>query len=180
VSAEGFTRRYTYDSPLTDKGIKGSTMMTPAHARGSAIAYGRRYLHCMIFNIDTSDDTDGNVSKATNIQIATFQEVIKADDAIGLFLISQRSPEKVYTDLFNSGEKNKKMVLKAKCRELESLGRTMVANIQAAIESKDEFLAIENLEGITHIGLVMLFDEYAAEDREWLKAANTKRMADNG
>lgn len=59
VSACGHTRPYHYDSPLTDKGIKGATMMTPAHARGSAVAYGRRYLVCMIFNIATVDD-DGN------------------------------------------------------------------------------------------------------------------------
>jgi len=59
VSACGHTRAYNYESPLTDKGIKGNVMMTPAHARGSAISYGRRYLVCMIFNIATVDD-DGN------------------------------------------------------------------------------------------------------------------------
>jgi hypothetical protein len=65
VSACGHTREYHYDSPITDKGIKGTVMMTPAHARGSAISYGRRYLTCMIFNIATSDD-DGNGGKGSN------------------------------------------------------------------------------------------------------------------
>jgi len=60
VTAAGHSKCYTYDSPLTDKGIAGKTVMTTAHARGSAISYGRRYLTQMIFNLDTADDDDAN------------------------------------------------------------------------------------------------------------------------
>lgn len=60
VTACGYTAIRRYDSPITDKGVRGTTMMTPQHARGSAISYGRRYITCSIFNIATGDDDDGN------------------------------------------------------------------------------------------------------------------------
>lgn len=72
VSACGHTRTYHYDSPITDKGIKGTTMMTQAHARGSAVSYGRRYLQCMIFNIATIDD-DGNQA-SSNVPLITEEQ----------------------------------------------------------------------------------------------------------
>lgn len=74
VSACGHTRPYNYDSPITDKGIKGTIMMTSAHARGSATSYGRRYLTCMIFNIATADD-DGNAATNTPIKRITAEQV---------------------------------------------------------------------------------------------------------
>lgn len=72
VTAEGHTRTYEYDSPITDKGIAGKVMMTTQHARGSAISYGRRYLVCLIFNIATDDD-DGN-SYLSNVEYITEEE----------------------------------------------------------------------------------------------------------
>lgn len=75
VSACGHTKRYTYYSPITDKGIKGTVMMTPAHARGSAIAYGRRYLTCMIFNLATADD-DGNAATPQQIEKITPEQAV--------------------------------------------------------------------------------------------------------
>lgn len=51
---------YYVDVPLDDRGIKGSVNKTPTHATGSSFAYGRRYLTCMMFDIATGDDVDGN------------------------------------------------------------------------------------------------------------------------
>lgn len=81
VSVAGHTRRYEYDSPITDKGIKGTTMMTKAHARGSAISYGRRYLTAMIFNLDTSDDDDA-ASYLSNIEYITRDQEATLDGLI--------------------------------------------------------------------------------------------------
>jgi hypothetical protein len=48
------------DLPLDLTGIKGSVNKTGIHGAGSTFSYGRRYLTCMIFNIPTGDDNDGN------------------------------------------------------------------------------------------------------------------------
>ncbi|HYE75599.1 MAG TPA: ERF family protein [Blastocatellia bacterium] len=58
----GHKQHYHFDVPLDGIGIKGNANMTKIHAKASSVSYGRRYLMCMIFNIPTSDDTDGNNS----------------------------------------------------------------------------------------------------------------------
>lgn len=49
-----------YDVPLDGVGIKGNANMTQIHGKASSTSYGRRYLMCLIFNIPTGDDNDGN------------------------------------------------------------------------------------------------------------------------
>ena len=56
----GHSKQYHRDLPLDDKGIKGTANKTQTHASGSTVSYGRRYLTCMVFNIATGDDIDGN------------------------------------------------------------------------------------------------------------------------
>ncbi len=57
---QGHTKTRHIDLSLDKAGIKGSVNKTPIHAEGSTFSYGRRYLTCMIFNIPTGDDNDGN------------------------------------------------------------------------------------------------------------------------
>lgn len=60
--SSGHSKTYQYDSPIDDKGAKGNANKTEAHGRGSATAYGRRYLTAMIFNLAIADeDKDGNL-----------------------------------------------------------------------------------------------------------------------
>lgn len=56
----GHTRAHHLDGPLDDKGSAGNTNKTGIQAMGSTVAYLRRYLVCMIFNVATADDNDGN------------------------------------------------------------------------------------------------------------------------
>lgn len=56
----GHKETYYYDVPLDGVGIKGNANMTKIHAKASSTSYGRRYLMCMIWNIPTGDDDDGN------------------------------------------------------------------------------------------------------------------------
>ena len=58
---KGHTENYFYDIPLDGKGLKGNSNMTAIQAKGSTVSYGRRYLICMIFNVPTGDDVDGNL-----------------------------------------------------------------------------------------------------------------------
>lgn len=46
--------------PVDGAGAKGTVNKTGTQAFGSTATYGRRYLLCMLFNISTGDDRDGN------------------------------------------------------------------------------------------------------------------------
>jgi len=59
----GHTKTVTADVPIDDKGPQGKVIKTSTHATGSSFSYGRRYLNCMIWNIATGDDDDGNMGK---------------------------------------------------------------------------------------------------------------------
>ncbi len=56
----GHVQRRYLDGPLDDKGTGGNTNKTGIQAMGSTVSYLRRYLVCMIFNVATVDDDDGN------------------------------------------------------------------------------------------------------------------------
>jgi len=58
----GHKETYYYDVPLDGVGIKGNANMTKIHGKASSTSYGRRYLMCMIWNIPTGDDDDGNAA----------------------------------------------------------------------------------------------------------------------
>ncbi|MCW8960164.1 MAG: ERF family protein [Ignavibacteriaceae bacterium] len=79
--SQGFSRNYRWDLPLDDVGIKGSKNKTAIHASGSTMSYGRRYLTCLIFNIVTQDDDDGNAANSTprinNQQLTDLESLIK-------------------------------------------------------------------------------------------------------
>jgi len=57
---QGHTEKRWGDFAVQTTGIAGKAMMTLIHGQGSTFSYGRRYLTCMIFNIPTGDDDDGN------------------------------------------------------------------------------------------------------------------------
>lgn len=85
---QGHTKQRYGDFAIQTTGIKGSVMMTQIHGEGSAFSYGRRYLTCLIFNIPTGDDDDGNAAgevKPINNQqlldIQTLQKDAKLSDA---------------------------------------------------------------------------------------------------
>lgn len=56
----GHSKSFKHDLPIDDKGIKGSVNKTQMHGRASTVSYGQRYLLCMIFNVSTGNDNDGN------------------------------------------------------------------------------------------------------------------------
>ena len=59
--SSGFKKNYQADLPADLTGIAGSVNKTGVHGFGSTVAYGRRYLTCMIFNIAVkNEDNDGN------------------------------------------------------------------------------------------------------------------------
>jgi hypothetical protein len=59
---QGHTKTRFRDIPVDNVGMKGAVNKTLVHAGGSSASYGRRYLTCMIFNVPTGDDDDGNAA----------------------------------------------------------------------------------------------------------------------
>lgn len=78
---QGHTENRWGDFAIQTKGIAGKTMMTQIHGEGSAFQYGRRYLTCMIFNVPTGDDDNGQAAGAgehiSEGQIKTIKDLIK-------------------------------------------------------------------------------------------------------
>lgn len=60
LHAAGHRETFHLDMPLDGVGLKGTVNMTAIHGKGSAIKYAQRYLLCMIWNIPTKGDNDGN------------------------------------------------------------------------------------------------------------------------
>lgn len=63
------------DIPIDAAGLKGTKNKTDTHAFGSTASYARRYLFCMIFDIATSDDNDGNNETIETISQEQFIEL---------------------------------------------------------------------------------------------------------
>ena len=80
---QGHTETRHLDLAIQTAGIAGKTMMTQIHGEGSAISYGRRYLTCMIFNIPTGDDNDGNAAAKTFITDEQVSELADMLDESG-------------------------------------------------------------------------------------------------
>lgn len=57
---EGHSQSDVAGIPLDNAGSQGKVNKTGTQAFGSTATYGRRYLLCMLFNISTGDDRDGN------------------------------------------------------------------------------------------------------------------------
>jgi len=68
------------DMAIDDVGIKGSPNKTIPHAEGSSFLYGRRYLTCLIFNVPTGDDDDGN--GAGGVEYITEKQLSQLTDMI--------------------------------------------------------------------------------------------------
>lgn len=58
--SEGHSRNGIGEIPVDNAGSQGKVNKTGTQAFGSTATYGRRYLLCMLFNISTGDDRDGN------------------------------------------------------------------------------------------------------------------------
>lgn len=59
----GHSREGVGEIPVDGAGAQGKVNKTGTQAFGSTATYGRRYLLCMLFNISTGDDRDGNAGR---------------------------------------------------------------------------------------------------------------------
>lgn len=74
----GHARDGIGEIPVDGAGSQGKVNKTGTQAFGSTATYGRRYLLCMLFNISTGDDVDGNKhqdnTRITSEQLALLQK----------------------------------------------------------------------------------------------------------
>ncbi len=97
---KGHKESYHYDMPLDGVGIKGNANMTKIHGKSSSVAYGRRYLMCMIWNIPTQDD-DGQkagpakTEKALNSSMITDKDLHQLRD----LMVDAEANEKAFLGL---------------------------------------------------------------------------------
>ena len=61
--------------PVDSAGSQGKVNKTGTQAFGSTATYGRRYLLCMLFNISTGDDNDGNRVREDDAETITPEQV---------------------------------------------------------------------------------------------------------
>lgn len=102
---QGHTKQRYGDFAIQTTGIAGKAMMTQIHGEGSAFSYGRRYLTCLIFNIPTGDDDNGNAAGKTEeiehitvdmqTEIGDFIKATKTKKADFLKYIKAKSIEKI-------------------------------------------------------------------------------------
>lgn len=78
--AAGFCKRIESDLALDAAGSQGKTNKTAIQAFGSTTTYGRRYLMCMVFNIATGEDNDGNAAAPTGL--ITPEQIIEIEALI--------------------------------------------------------------------------------------------------
>jgi hypothetical protein len=72
----GHTRKYFYDLPTDDVGLKGNQNKTPLHAVASTTTYARRYLKTLIFDIRIAGlDDDGNRAASLPIDEKQLQKL---------------------------------------------------------------------------------------------------------
>jgi len=81
----GHTRRYEADIGTDSKGPKGEGTKSLAQGSGSSISYGRRYLKCMIFDINiVGEDNDGQGASSEQITAKQAEALNDRIDEVGM------------------------------------------------------------------------------------------------
>lgn len=75
IHEQGHTEKRFIDLEVDDKGMQGAKNKTSIHGKGSSFSYARRYLTCMVFNIPTGDDDDGNNAGKKPVETITADQV---------------------------------------------------------------------------------------------------------
>ena len=93
----GHSEPHHLDLPLDKAGIAGKVNKTDLHATASTFTYGRRILTCMMFDVATGDDTDGNLPEdcITVDQATVINDLLKETKANKAKFLDWAGVEKV-------------------------------------------------------------------------------------
>jgi len=101
----GWSKTYYTDVPLDDKGPQGTKNKTLPHAKKSSLSYGRSTLMCMILNIPTGDDDDGNAAGKGTPDMITKDQKKRIEKLVEMLGISDADFEKRLSDRFEGIKK---------------------------------------------------------------------------
>ena len=115
-------------------GIKGSVNKTAMHGHGSALTYARRYIMCLAFDIQVSDDDDGNAAGAENRRFVSTSQVAQINTRLDKIesLAGHAEQRKIYKGILGMNE-------------TERLDYVLIENFTAILGRLDEI--IEHHEG---------------------------------
>lgn len=77
----GWTKKTAVTMPLDNKGPQGTVNKTGPHATKSSIEYAKRTAICLLLNISTGEDKDGNLDTST----ITAEQVLEIDQRVNGF-----------------------------------------------------------------------------------------------
>ena len=97
---QGHTEQRYGEFAIQTTGIAGKAMMTQIHGEGSAFSYGRRYLTCMIFNIPTGEDDDGNAAGKEDPKFTTKAQKKEIEGLFKTLKLSEKEIEKKMANRF--------------------------------------------------------------------------------
>ncbi len=108
--------------PYDSCGVKGTVNKTPIHATGSTISYAKRYAMCMLLDISTGQDNDGNNNADNFITPDQAVEINDLIDETGAnwtdFVCNYMGVEKV-EKISSKGYRRAINALQAKKRQIE-------------------------------------------------------------
>ena len=130
--------------PLDTSGSKNAVQ-----AVGSTVSYGKRYTLCALLNISTGDDTNGfglgksageisGVSAISNEDIAKLHTYLNMKTNIEFRGWVKSLEENLYNDLYNSGPKGNKILIKSAWDEKEKAGVMELNDWKALMTSTDD------------------------------------------
>ena len=112
--SQGHSRHYHLDIPLDDAGAQGKVNKTAVQATGSSNSYARRYLVCMIFNVTTEDDNDGNKDKGAHEMADSMKEgFLTAIEALADKKAAESLWQSIASECTTAGDVNAYAALKA-------------------------------------------------------------------
>lgn len=75
-----FASHHHADIPFDNVGIQGKVNKTSTHAYKSTLTYGRNILTCLIFDVQTTDDDDGNAAGTARVTSDQIAQLVNAFD----------------------------------------------------------------------------------------------------
>ena len=108
-------------------------------------------------------------SRYTPEQRDAFHQFIKADDALGLYLFSQRVDIEIFVELFNTFEKGTKTEMKKKVRSMETLGAKQLQAIIDGINAEDFGQVKENIDGSLDVTIKLVITQLDGTQKEIFK-----------
>lgn len=113
----GHSERHHIDVALDDSGIAGKVNKTMTHAEASSGTYGRRLLTCMLFDVATGNDTDGNqpgdkITEDQAVRLRAMMDEFKVEESKFLEALQLKQLEDMPAASFNAA----RIALKARAK----------------------------------------------------------------